>query len=285
MIKEKIKELRKQANMSQETLASKLHVSRQAVTKWESGLGTPSVDSLIDLSKLFNISMDELVGKSDGQDLAYAFCSDTFYDVDAKKHYDIKFVDATKVTLRLYEGEKVKIKLLSNVIAELECEYKVKIDDIKGRIDIDVNEHSKVNKYGSYDSLVIDISIPIQYVYDIELQGSVQELELSGITNEKMEFKGSANKVICKNIKSHVELDLDSNTEIFVYDVVGSLDVNHLRKASILYIHDDCDFFARKRGIQNRITISDKLQQNVKEDAPFVIELNGVRSELTIDTL
>ncbi len=59
------------------------------------------------------------------------------------------------------------------------------------------------------NSLVIDIRLPVKYVNDIELEGSAQELELHSIKNEKLECKGSVDKVICKNIKSHVELDLD----------------------------------------------------------------------------
>lgn len=58
---EKIKENRKKAGLSQEQLAEKLCVSRQAVTKWESGRGIPDVENLKNISRLFNVSIDYLL--------------------------------------------------------------------------------------------------------------------------------------------------------------------------------------------------------------------------------
>ena len=53
--------LRKEHNLSQEELASRLGVSRQAVSKWECGESSPDTDNLIALSKEYGISLDELV--------------------------------------------------------------------------------------------------------------------------------------------------------------------------------------------------------------------------------
>lgn len=58
---EKIKELRKKANISQEELAEKVGVTRQAVTKWESDAGLPDLENLKSIATLFNISIDELL--------------------------------------------------------------------------------------------------------------------------------------------------------------------------------------------------------------------------------
>ena len=48
-------------NMTQETLAEKLNVSRQTVSKWEVGESTPDMEKLVAISALFEISLDELV--------------------------------------------------------------------------------------------------------------------------------------------------------------------------------------------------------------------------------
>ena len=58
---EKLQKLRKENNITQELLADKLNVSRQAVSKWESGTAYPDTEKLIQISKLFNISLDELI--------------------------------------------------------------------------------------------------------------------------------------------------------------------------------------------------------------------------------
>lgn len=58
----KLYELRKKAGLSQEELAERLDVSRQAVSKWECGESLPDTDNLITISKLYGVSLDELVG-------------------------------------------------------------------------------------------------------------------------------------------------------------------------------------------------------------------------------
>ena len=58
---EKLQELRKSKSMTQEELAEVLFVSRTAISKWESGRGYPSLDSLKEISKFFSVSIDELI--------------------------------------------------------------------------------------------------------------------------------------------------------------------------------------------------------------------------------
>ena len=58
---EKIVRIRKEKGLSQEELAEKLGVSRQAVAKWEAGLSYPDVDNLITLSNMFQVSIDSML--------------------------------------------------------------------------------------------------------------------------------------------------------------------------------------------------------------------------------
>lgn len=57
----KLKEERLKHNLSQEDLARELNISRQSVSKWELEKGYPNIETLIELSHLFNISIDELI--------------------------------------------------------------------------------------------------------------------------------------------------------------------------------------------------------------------------------
>lgn len=66
-IGEKIKEARKSAGLTQEQIAEKLMVSRQAITKWESDKGIPDVENLKAISTLLNVSIDYLL--DNGQDM------------------------------------------------------------------------------------------------------------------------------------------------------------------------------------------------------------------------
>ena len=61
ILAEKVMALRKKNNWSQEELAEKLNISRQSVSKWESGASIPDIDKIIALSGLFGVSTDYLL--------------------------------------------------------------------------------------------------------------------------------------------------------------------------------------------------------------------------------
>ncbi|MBD5544137.1 MAG: helix-turn-helix domain-containing protein [Lachnospiraceae bacterium] len=64
----KLMELRKEKGWSQEELGNKINVSRQTVSKWELGQTTPEMNKLIELSRLFQITVDELIGANGNYD-------------------------------------------------------------------------------------------------------------------------------------------------------------------------------------------------------------------------
>lgn len=68
MLNENLKMYRKSMGLSQEKIAEMLGVSRQAVTKWESGQSMPSSDNLIRLAAIYHVSLDELLGKTSNID-------------------------------------------------------------------------------------------------------------------------------------------------------------------------------------------------------------------------
>ena len=62
-LKENLKRIRKENNLSQEQLADKLNVSRQSVSKWESGTSYPEMDKMIQLCRMFDLNIDELLNQ------------------------------------------------------------------------------------------------------------------------------------------------------------------------------------------------------------------------------
>ena len=61
--KDNLKKIRKDNNLSQEELAEKLNVTRQSVSKWESGAAYPEMDKVIQICKMFNVNIDDLLNK------------------------------------------------------------------------------------------------------------------------------------------------------------------------------------------------------------------------------
>ena len=68
-LSKKIYELRKASGMSQEQLAEKINVSRQSISKWESGESSPEIERLIELSNVFDVSTDYLLKSSEVDEL------------------------------------------------------------------------------------------------------------------------------------------------------------------------------------------------------------------------
>lgn len=61
---ERIYALRKANNFTQEEIAQELKVSRQTISNWETGTAQPTIDKVIELANVFDVSMDELIGRS-----------------------------------------------------------------------------------------------------------------------------------------------------------------------------------------------------------------------------
>lgn len=60
-IAERLQELRKKAGYSQEQVAEMLGISRQAISKWESGQGNPEIDNVVKLTEIYNVSADYIL--------------------------------------------------------------------------------------------------------------------------------------------------------------------------------------------------------------------------------
>ena len=68
---EKLKALRKERHITQEELGESLHVSRQAISKWESGDSMPEIEKIVELARIYQVSLDDLLlNKTDVQRLS-----------------------------------------------------------------------------------------------------------------------------------------------------------------------------------------------------------------------
>ena len=287
MISMRIRELRKQAKLSQEMMAEKIGVSRQAITKWETGLGVPDIENLVAIADLFKLSLDELMGRDiEHETLAkdYLYESVTEYDIDGKKDFDISFMGANKLKLYAYEGEKVKVILLSDTISDIQNELKTKIDDIKRKIDIDIKRVGNLSETVAKNELTIKILIPQLYMGEVELNGNTNILELKNLELDNIEFGGKSKEITLENIKSHIEIDTNEDAKLYVKNVEGALDINQLSATSKLYIAPTDEFGFVTKGVLNKVLCKQDMLniKEVSEEPKLVIELNGIKSELSI---
>lgn len=105
-LSENLKKIRKDNNLSQEQLADKLGVSRQSVSKWESGLAYPEMDKMLQLCKLFNLNIDELLNKDINE------VNESKQSKNKENKYIDDFLDFITKTINLFSNipfkEKVK---------------------------------------------------------------------------------------------------------------------------------------------------------------------------------
>ena len=287
MISMRIRELRKQAKLSQEMMAEKIGVSRQAITKWETGLGVPDIENLVAIADLFKLSLYELMGRDiEHETLAkdYLYESVTEYDIDGKKDFDISFMGANKLKLYAYEGEKVKVILLSDTISDIQNELKTKIDDIKRKIDIDIKRVGNLSETVAKNELTIKILIPQLYMGEVDLNGNTNILELKNLELDNIEFGGKSKEITLENIKSHIEIDTNEDAKLYVKNVEGALDINQLSATSKLYIASTDEFGFVTKGVLNKVLCKQDMLniKEVSEEPKLVIELNGIKSELSI---
>lgn len=92
----KISYYRRLNNMSQDYLGEKLFVTRQLISKWEVGNGTPTIDSIIEITKLFNVSFEDLlclgfdVEKAKKDDPLYGYNQNLLFKNLKNKNIELK---------------------------------------------------------------------------------------------------------------------------------------------------------------------------------------------------
>ena len=287
---EKLRNIRKQAGMSQEQLAEKLGVSRQAVTKWETNMGLPDIENFMALSSLFNISINELLSekkvKKDQKD--FMFESITEYDIDEPKRFDMKFGDAKKLVINGYNGEKLRVRLVSNTLSTLQNDFKVKIDDTKKRMDVDVIRKKRITMADAKEAITIFVNLPSPYLGKIEAAVNAETVEIHSLECESIELDTKTQHMMLDGVIGTVEVNCNLDMEIVCYSLNGAVEINQLSAVSKIFVPEDMVFTALVRGIGTSISY-ERDGKNVEpfcvSDAENVIELNGVKSELSICTL
>lgn len=284
---EKLKALRKQSAMSQEQLAEKLGVSRQAVTKWETDAGIPDIENIMAISALFNISIDELLSDEKEAKISaeYLFESVTEYDIGEPKRFDMKFGGAKRFILSGYRGEKIRVRLASNTLSTLQNDFKVKIDDIRKRIDVDVNRRNGVTEAIAKEDISIFVQVPLPYISKLECAVNAETVEIRSLDCDNIELDVRTPNIILDDISGTVEINCNLDLNVVCYSLNGEVAINQVSATSKIHIPQDTVFTAVTKGIGTSITYNKAGRKVERFDTPGsenTIELNGIKSELVI---
>ena len=273
--------------MSQEKLAEKIGVSRQAITKWENNSGIPDIENMLALSSLFNVSVDELLSneKIEKKQTDYLYESVTEYDIDNIKRYDMNLGGANTLVLSGYEGEKIRVRLASNTLATLQSDFKVKIDDSKNHIDIDISRKNGMTEANAKEQVMIFVQLPSQYIDRIEASINAGGVEVKNLNCENLELETKTHNVIIDGFVGTLEIDCNLDMDIVCNTLTGSVEVNQISATSRITVPENAEFTAVKKGIGTSISYEmdgKKAEDFSAADSENVIELNGMKSELVI---
>lgn len=271
---EKLKMLRKEKGFTQESLADKLNVSRQAITKWESGDGIPDIENLKQISILFNTTIDELVKEDKDINLENKKNYSEIYEIeiDHTKHFDINIDKINELKIMSNNEEKVKIEILSNEEENLKESFKVKFDDIYNKLDIDIKNKKKV------EDITINMYLPEKYINDIELKSKMKTLNISSLQLTKLEYDGSLKYLNVSSSKGKIVLNTTKCDIEASYDKLdGTLEVNTFNSTSRVKLPQNQEYKTILKGIKNEFV--DAMNT---EESTNVIELNGMNSKLII---
>ena len=274
LFNEKLRMLRKESKFTQEELAEKLNVSRQAITKWESGDGTPDIENLKQISNLFNTTIDELVKEEKNVVIEskekYTYIEEL--EIDHTKHFDINICKIKELNIIPNAEEKVRIELSSNEEENLSENFKVKFDDLYNKLDIDIKAKQQVS------DISINMYLPEKYIEEIELNSKIKTLNISNIELNKLEYDGDLKYLNVRTSKGRIVLnttkcDIEAN-----YDKLdGVLEVNTINSTARVELPKGSEYKTILKGIKNEFVDATDV-----EESDNVIELNGLNSKLIV---
>lgn len=274
LFNEKLKMLRKESNLTQEELAEKLNVSRQAITKWESGDGTPDIENLKQISIVFDKTIDELIKEDKNVTIEnkekYSYVEEL--EINHTKHFDINIGKINELNIMKNEDEKVKVEVVSNEQENLEEIFKIKFDDLYNKLDIDI----KCKQL--FEDIVMNIYIPEKYIEDIELNSKIKTLNIYNIELKKLEYDGDLKYLNVRKSNGEIVLnttkcDIEAN-----YDkLCGTLEVNTINSTARIELPKGTEYKTILKGVKNKF-----IDAVNTEESENIIELNGMNSKLIV---
>ena len=167
-INEKIKELRKKANLTQEALSAALNISYQSVSKWESGTASPDISHLVPLANIFGVTLDELFDRgkdTEERDLSEYLKKEQQLSHDGliEERLQLWQEAAAKypnnhTCLRYYANALWKVRYLDSIPLDIRTEYLGKSIAINRRLVEEADDLAV--RFGALQILVFSLSDP-----------------------------------------------------------------------------------------------------------------------------
>ena len=164
-------ELRKKHNLSQEELAEKLGVSRQAVSKWERSEASPDTDNIIALAKIYGLTLDELIygEKEEKEDYKEETKENTSSESDKSIYIDIDNgddklkIDSEGIVVEEKNGSTVRININGKMMEKVFKKIEDEMDDCDDEDELYETVYSSEEKTKDGNTVHIKVTRPTKF--------------------------------------------------------------------------------------------------------------------------
>ena len=285
---DKLKQHRLKEGLSQEQLAEKIGVSRQAITKWETKRGLPDVENMIILAELFKLTLDELVLEEvkKHEEKPEVFESETVYDIDDGKHFDINLGGARKITIKTGVDEKIHVVLSSDIFADIGSLFKVKLNERRNKLEVGLINKKGVSRFETQESVDITLLLPEKFTEHTEVDASAKELFIEDLRLSRLEYDGDAEKIFIRDAEGSLEFTSKTDYEIYISGNCTKLDVNQFKAKAIVHLENSDNYIFLNNGKKCKLIVRKNgqvVEIEEKETAENIISTSGIFSELIIE--
>ncbi len=245
-----LKKIRKENNLSQEQLADELGVSRQAVSKWESGIAYPEMNKIIALCDKFNLNMDDLLSKDikevKGEEKSKKKLNSYFYGflnfiTDAINLFsNMNFKSKVKFVF-----EEISVIIILTLISWIGCHIiEIIFDRVFGFVTSFLSPNISYYINGIFSSVVMTFFVVLSFVvflhifktryldYYYKLKTQILDEDINDLSENKEEtlksnkilFKNNENKIIIRDPK-HSEYNFMHGLYKVIITIIKSFSV------------------------------------------------------------
>ena len=285
---DKLKQYRLNEGLSQEQLAEKIGVSRQAITKRETKRGLPDVENMVILAEVFKLTLDELVLEEvkKQENKPMIFESETVYDIDIGKHFDINLGGARKITLKTGIDEKIRIRLSSETLEKIGSLFKIKLDEKRAKLDVELINKKGVSRFETQESVDIELLLPEKFTEHCEVSASVKELFIEDLRLNRLEYDGDAEKVYICDTEGSLEFTSKTDYDIRISGNCTKLDVNQFKAKTVVCLENAEDYKFENNGRKCKLITrknGEIVEWTSNDSAHNTISISGIFSELIVE--
>ena len=243
---------------------------------------------MVIIAEIFKTTIDELLMDSvkKAAPETFVYTSETIYDIDCEKHFDVNIGSAATIMLSSGDDEKLHIKLSSETLENLGSMFKIKLDEKQNKLDVICLNKNKLSRYEAEESLTVEIILPNKYSDHCEIAASVKLLAIRNLHLNRLEYDGDAEQVLISDSSGSLELTAKTDYEITVDKIRGRLDINQWKAKAVIHIPEENIVNVINKGRKCNVYYVKEGKAAECEntaDSENEISVSGIFSELVVD--